>query len=176
MTKKTTMYLAQGAAIAALYAVLTTAQALLIPGSTSMAVQFRIAEAMTVLAFFTPAAIPGLTVGCVLANILGGLGPIDMIFGSFATLLAVISMRALRNVCVKDIPLVGLLMPAIFNGIIVGFEIEFFFVGQMATFNFADFLFQGGCVALGELAVLYVLGIPLSIALKKRNVLKANKE
>lgn len=175
MTKKSTMYLVQGAVIAALYATLTTAQALLIPGSTSMAVQFRVAEAMTVLAFFTPAAVPGLTVGCILANIIGGLGPIDMIFGSFATLLAVLSMRALRNVCVKDIPFLGLLMPALFNGIIVGFEIEFFFVGQMATFNFIDFLYQGGCVALGEVVVLYVLGIPLSAALKKHNVLKDKK-
>lgn len=170
------MYIVQGAVIAALYATLTTAQAMLIPGSTSMAVQFRLAEAMTVLAFFTPAAIPGLTVGCVLANILGGLGPIDMLFGSLATLLAVVSMRMLRNVCVKSIPLIGLLMPAIFNGIIVGFEIEFFFVGQMATFNFADFLFQGGCVALGEVVVLFVLGIPLTIALKRRNIVKEIKE
>lgn len=170
------MYIVQGAVIAALYATLTTAQAMLIPGSTSMAVQFRLAEAMTVLAFFTPAAIPGLTVGCVLANILGGLGPIDMLFGSLATLLAVVSMRMLRNVCVKSIPFIGLLMPAIFNGIIVGFEIEFFFVGQMATFNFADFLFQGGCVALGEVVVLFVLGIPLTIALKRRNIVKEIKE
>lgn len=176
MTKKSTMCIVQGAVIAALYATLTTAQAMLIPGSTSMAVQFRLAEAMTVLAFFTPAAIPGLTVGCVLANILGGLGPIDMLFGSLATLLAVVSMRMLRNVCVKSIPLIGLLMPAIFNGIIVGFEIEFFFVGQMATFNFADFLFQGGCVALGEVVVLFVLGIPLTIALKRRNIVKEIKE
>lgn len=172
MTKKTTMYIVQGAVIAALYAVLTTAQALLLPGTTSMAVQFRVSEVMTVLAFFTPAAIPGLTVGCILANILGGLGPIDMIFGSLATLLAVISMRLLRNVCVKDVPFIGLLMPAVFNGLIVGFEIEFFFVGQMATFNFFDFLFQGGCVALGELVVLYVLGIPLTFALRKYKLVK----
>ena len=68
MTKKTTLYIVQAAVIAALYATLTTAQALLIPGSTSMAVQFRVAEAMTILAFFTPVAIPGLTVGCILAN------------------------------------------------------------------------------------------------------------
>ncbi len=175
MTKKSTMYIVQGAAIAALYAVLTTAQALLVPGSTSMAVQFRLAEAMTVLAFFTPAAIPGLTVGCILSNILGGLGPIDMIFGSFATLLAVISMRLLRNVCIKGIPFLGLLMPAVLNGLIVGFEIEYFFVGQMATFNFLDFLFQGGCVALGEIVVLYVLGIPLTIALRKHKIKGINK-
>lgn len=175
MTKKTTLYIVQAAVIAALYATLTTAQALLIPGSTSMAVQFRVAEAMTILAFFTPVAIPGLTVGCILANILGGLGPIDMVFGSLATLLAVSSMWMLRKLCVKGIPFVGLLMPAVFNGLIVGFEIEFFFVGQMKTFNFADFLIQGGLVALGEVVVLFVLGIPLTLALKKHNLTKQLK-
>lgn len=170
MVKKSTRYIVQGAVIAALYATLTIAQGMLLPGTVDMAVQFRISEVMTVLAFFTPAAVPGLTVGCVVANIISGLGPVDMVFGSIATLLAVISMRALRNICVKDIPFLGLLMPAVFNGIIVGFEIEFFFVGQMKVFNFYDFLFQGGCVALGELGVLFVLGIPLTLAIKKSNL------
>ena len=58
-------------------------------------------------------------------------------------------------------------MPAIFNGIIVGFEIDFFFVGSM-SFNFVDFLVQGGCVALGELAVLFILGLPFSVFLDKK--------
>jgi uncharacterized membrane protein len=177
MTKKSTMYLVQGAVIAALYAVLTIGQNLLLPGTASMAVQFRVAEVMTILAFFTPAAIPGLTVGCVIANIssvTAGLGFYDMIFGSIATLLAAISMRALRNVCIKDIPFIGLLMPAVFNGIIVGFEIDFFFIGSM-SFNFYDFLIQGGCVALGELVVLFVLGFPLTLTFKKTNLLKTIK-
>ena len=174
MTKKSTRYIVQGAIIAALYAVLTVGQNLLIPGSASMAVQFRVAEAMTVLAFFTPAAIPGLTIGCIIANIssvTAGLGFYDMIFGSIATLLAALSMRALRNVCIKDIPFIALLMPAIFNGLIIGFEIDFFFMGSM-HFNFVNFLIQGGLVALGELVVVFVLGIPLTIILKKRNIIK----
>lgn len=174
MTKKSTLYLVQGAVIAALYAVLTVGQNMLIPGSASMAVQFRVAEAMTVLVFFTPAAIPGLTIGCIIANIssvTAGLGFYDMIFGSIATLLAAITMRALRNVCIKGIPFAALLMPAVFNGIIIGLEIDFFFVGSM-SFNFIDFLFQGGCVALGELVVVFVLGIPLTLALKRRSVAK----
>lgn len=177
MTKKPTMYLVQGAVIAALYAVLTIGQNILLPGTASMAVQFRISEVMTVLAFFTPVAIPGLTVGCIIANIssvTAGLGFYDMIFGSIATLLAAITMRALRNVCIKDIPFIGLLMPAVFNGLIVGFEIDFFFIGSM-SFNFYDFLFQGGCVALGELVVLFVLGLPLTLTFKKTNLLKKIK-
>lgn len=174
MTKKSTRYIVQGAIIAALYAVLTVGQNVLIPGSASMAVQFRVAEAMTVLAFFTPAAIPGLTIGCIIANIssvTAGLGFYDMIFGSIATLLAALSMRALRNVCIKDIPFIALLMPAVFNGLIIGFEIDFFFMGSM-HFNFVNFLIQGGLVALGELVVVFVLGIPLTIILKKRNIIK----
>lgn len=174
MTKKSTRYIVQGAIIAAMYAVLTVGQNVLIPGSASMAVQFRVAEAMTILAFFTPAAIPGLTIGCIIANIssvTAGLGFYDMIFGSIATLLAALSMRALRNVCIKDIPFIALLMPAIFNGLIIGFEIDFFFMGSM-HFNFVNFLIQGGLVALGELVVVFVLGIPLTIILKKRNIIK----
>ena len=177
MTKKSTLYIVQGAVIAALYAVLTVGQNLLLPGTASMAVQFRVAEALTVLAFFTPAAIPGLTIGCVIANIssvTAGLGFYDMIFGSIATLLAALTMRVLRNVCIKDIPFVALLMPAIFNGLIIGFEIDFFFIGSM-HFNFTDFLFQGGCVALGELVVVFVLGIPLTLTMKKTNLAKKLK-
>jgi uncharacterized membrane protein len=168
------MYIVQGAAIAALYAVLTVGQNLLIPGSASMAVQFRIAEVMTILAFYTPAAIPGLTIGCVIANIssvTAGLGFYDMIFGSIATLLAAVTMRALRDVRLFNIPFIALLMPAVFNGIIIGFEIDFFFIGSM-QFNFYDFLFQGGCVALGELVVLFVLGIPATILMEKRGFKK----
>lgn len=174
MTKKSTRYIVQGAIIAAMYAVLTVGQNVLIPGSASMAVQFRVAEAMTVLVFFTPAAIPGLTIGCIIANIssvTAGLGFYDMIFGSIATLLAALSMRALRSVCIKDIPFAALLMPAVFNGLIIGFEIDFFFMGSM-HFNFVNFLIQGGLVALGELVVVFVLGIPLTLIIKKRNIIK----
>lgn len=169
MKNKKLIFLTQAAAIAAMYAVLTIGQNLLIPGSASMAVQFRVAEVLTVLAIYTPAAIPGLTVGCVIANIssvTAGLGFYDLIFGSIASLLAAVTMYLLRNVRIKNIPFLALLMPAIFNGIIVGFEIDFFFVGSL-SFNFVDFLTQGGFVALGELVVLIVLGIPMCIILNK---------
>ena len=170
MQNKKVRYLVQGAMIAALYAVLTIGQNLLFPGTASMAVQFRVAEALCVLAIYTPAAIPGLTVGCIIANIssvTAGLGFYDMIFGSIASLLAALAMYGLRNVRIKNIPFLALLMPAIFNGIIVGFEIDFFFIGNL-HFNFIDFLVQGGFVALGELVVLMVLGIPFCILLNKQ--------
>ena len=161
--------LTQGAVIAALYAVLTVGQNLLFPGTASMAVQFRVAEALTMLALYTPAAIPGLTVGCVIANIssvTAGLGFYDMIFGSIASLLAAVTMYLLRDARFKGLPILAALMPAIFNGIIVGFEIAFFFIGNMSL-ELGVFLTQGGFVALGELAVLFILGLPLSALLDK---------
>ena len=169
MKDKRVLYITQAAVIAALYAVLTIGQNLLLPGTASMAVQFRVAEVLCVLAIYTPAAIPGLTIGCVIANIssvTAGLGFYDMIFGSLASLLAAITMYWLRNVRIKDIAFPALLMPAIFNGIIVGLEITIFFVDS--GFTLAGFLITGGCVALGELAVLLVLGIPACILLNKQ--------
>ena len=63
-------------------------------------------------------------------------------------------------------------MPALMNGIIIGFEIDFFFVEPLYSFNLADFLINGGCVALGELAVLFILGLPVFLATEKRNLSK----
>ncbi len=157
MNKKVT-FIVQTAIIAALYAALTYAQNFLLPGTTSAAIQFRVSEALNVLALFTPAAIPGLTLGCVLSNLynIGSGLPLDMIFGSLATLGTTTAMYLLRNVKIKTFPLLSLLMPALFNGVIVGWEIEVFFIE--GKFHFASFLTQGGFVALGELGVMLVLG------------------
>lgn len=170
MKTKSTVYIVQAAVIAALYAALTILQNTLLPGTASMAVQFRVAEVLTILAVFTPAAIPGLTIGCVIANIssLSVLGPYDLIFGSIASLLAAVLMYLLRNKRLFKLPVASALMPALANGIIVGFEIEFFFVE--GGFHFGDFLFQGGCVALGELGVLFVLGLPLARLIEKQGL------
>ncbi len=173
MRNKHLIHLTQAAIIAAMYAVLTIGQNMLLPGSASMAVQFRVAEVLTVLAIYTPVAIPGLTIGCVIANIssVATLGVYDMVFGSIASLLAALTMYGLRNVRFKTLPLAAILMPALWNGLIVGFEIDFFFVGNL-SFNFVDFLVQGGLVALGELAVLIVLGLPFCKVVEKTGVLQ----
>ena len=76
-------------------------------------------------------------------------------------------MYLLRRVRVFRLPVLAALMPALMNGIFVGFEIDFFFINSW-QFNFGDFLFQGGLVALGELAVLFVLGLPLNRLLEKK--------
>lgn len=176
MKHKSVLFITQAAAIAALYATLTILQNILLPGSASMAIQFRVSEVLTILAIYTPAAIPGLTLGCVVANIssIQALGFYDLVFGSLASLIAACAMYALRNERICKIPFFSLLMPALANGLIVGFEIDFFFVNQF-SFNLVDFLIQGGLVALGELAVLMILGLPLSILFEKQNLAKKLK-
>ena len=170
-SKKQVLWLTQAAVIAALYAALTVAQGLIAPGTASMAVQFRISEAMTLLCCITSAAIPGLTLGCFLANFLFmNALPMDMILGSFASLLAGLAMYALRNVQWKKLPLLAALMPAIFNGIIIGLELEIFFIE--GPFRFTSFLVQGGFVALGELVVCYTLGLLLYKALDRPQIRK----
>ncbi len=163
--KKGTVYTVQGALIAAIYAALTYAVAPLSFGAT----QFRISEALTVLPVFTPAAIPGLSIGCIIANIGSPYGPIDIVLGSLATVLAALMTRLTRNIKFKNIPLLSLIFPTIFNGIIIGAEIMMFTPGQAGIVGF--FTSASG-VALGEVVVCYTLGILLYIGLDKTNVFK----
>ena len=93
MKNKSTLFLVQAAAIAAVYVVLTLVFAPFSYGE----IQVRISEALTILPFFTPAAVPGLFVGCIIANILGGCLPVDIIFGSIATLIGAVFTYRLRN-------------------------------------------------------------------------------
>ena len=118
---KNTRFVTRAAIFAALYAVLTYAQFLLWPESTSMAIQVRISEALCVFAFFTPAAVPGLTLGCLLFNLtFAGTLPMDWLVGTLATLLAVEGMWLTRNITVKGFPILGMLLPAMTNAILVG--------------------------------------------------------
>ena len=93
MKNKSTLFLVQAAAIGAVYVVLTLVFAPLSFGE----VQIRFPEALPVMPYFTPAAIPGLFVGCIIANFLGGAIPIDILFGSIATLLGAVFTYRLRN-------------------------------------------------------------------------------
>ncbi|NLJ30056.1 MAG: QueT transporter family protein [Clostridiales bacterium] len=170
-----TQRLTQGAMIAAVYAVLTWAQALLPPTAslTYGPVQFRVAEALTILPVFTPAAIPGLSVGCLLANVLSGYGAADMVFGTLATLLAAVFTRMLRNIRIKSIPVLAPLPPVLFNAAIVGMMIAVQSPGQPL---WPTFWSMAASVGFGELVVCYALGLPLAAALKKAtaksNILK----
>ncbi len=159
--------LAQAGLIAAAYAVLTylAAMANLAYGP----VQFRFSEALTVLPMFTPAAIPGLTVGCLLSNILSGYGIYDMIFGTLATLLAAVGTRLVRNVRFRGVPVLAPLPPVLINAAVVGAEITLLSPGG---FVWAAFWANAGSVGLGELVICYVLGLPLAVALEKNKTLK----
>ena len=124
-----------------------------------MAIQFRASEALCVLAFFTPAAIPGLTVGCFLFNIsFAGALPLDPVVGTIATLLAAWGMWLTRKVTVKGLPVLGLLMPAVANAFLVGWELSVYIGG--------GFWINALYVAIGEVAVLLTLGTALYYALK----------
>ena len=90
---KNTYFLAYGAAIAAIYVALTMAFQPISFGP----VQFRISEALCILPFFTPAAIPGLFVGCFLSNLFCGAAGLDIVFGSLATLIGAVGSYALRK-------------------------------------------------------------------------------
>jgi uncharacterized membrane protein len=116
-----------------------------------------------VLAFFTPAAIPGLTIGCLLFNLtFSGALPLDFVVGSLATLLAAWGMWLSRRVTVKKLPLFGLMMPALTNAILVGWELTVYIGG--------GFWLNGLYVAIGEAAVLLTLGVVLYTAMKKRGL------
>ena len=160
---KSTRYLTQAAIIAALYAVLTHLQNLLLPGSATWAIQMRLSEALCVLALFTPAAVPGLTLGCLIFNITYAAAlPLDFVLGSAATLLAAEGMWLTRKVTVHGYPLLAMLMPAIANAILVGWELTVYIGG--------GFGLNALYVALGEVAVLLVPGTILYFALKKRGL------
>ena len=152
-----------GALIAAVYVALTYLQNLLIPGSASWAIQFRASEALCVLALFTPAAIPGLTVGCFLFNIsFAGALPLDPVIGTFASLLATSGMYLTRRITVKGYPALSMLMPALFNALLVGWELDLYLGG--------GFWLNAVYVAIGEAAVLLTLGSLLSYAIRSRHL------
>lgn len=161
--KKSTRFTVHAAVLAAIYMVLTHLQNLLLPDTTSMAIQFRVSEALNVLALFTPAAIPGLSVGCLLYNITNaGSMPLDILMGTLATALAAVTMWKTRKVTIKGYPLLAMLMPAMFNAVLVGWELTVYF-GE-------GFLFNGVCVAIGELVVMLIAGTILFYAIKARRL------
>ncbi len=155
--------LVYGAIIAAMYVALTHMQNFIFPESTSFAIQCRISEALCILAFFTPAAIPGLTVGCLVFNITFAAAlPLDWLVGSLATLIAAAAMWACRRVTFRGYPWLGMLMPALSNAVLVGWELTAYIGG--------GFLINALFVALGELIVLLVLGSLLYYCIKDRHL------
>ena len=151
-----TLYAAQGAVTAALYVSLTLLSQML--GLTSLAVQIRFSEALCVLPFFGFAAVPGLTIGCVLANLLLGSTPWDVVFGSLATLIGAVGTRLLRKY-----RLLPYLPPIAANTLIVTPILIWIygFLGDTPVWLFYLIFFAG------EAASVFLFGSLLRTALKK---------
>ena len=147
----TTRDLTVSAIIAALYAAIT----LLFAPISYGPVQFRISEALTILPALMPQAIPGLTLGCLLANLLGSATPWDVIFGTLATLLASLLTRHLKkNLWLAALP------PVICNAVIIGLVLHFTLADVMLLPTIAF-------VGLGEAVVVYALGVPMGLGLRR---------
>lgn len=154
-TRFSTRRLALSGLIAALYA----ASTLILPIPQYMGVQFRMAEALTVLPFLFPEAIPGLAVGCFLANLASPI-MLDWIFGTLATLLAALWTRRMPNIYLAALP------PVVCNAVIVGAEIAWLTARDGGAF-WPAYGLNALTVGLGELAACYLLGVPLARLLGK---------
>lgn len=153
MKNKGTLFLVQAAAIAAVYVVLTTVFAAFSFGE----VQVRISEALTILPVFTPAAIPGLFVGCIISNFLGGAILMDVIFGSIATLIGAVFTYKLRNSSKWLAPV----PPIVANALIVPFTLYYGYGVNLPI------PFMMLTVGIGEVISCGVLGMILYGALSK---------
>lgn len=162
---KKTEFIITGALIAAAYAGLTYISNVF--GLAYGPIQLRVSEVLTILPVFSPAAIPGLTLGCFIANI-GSFNAADMVFGTAATLLAALLTYIFRDIKFKKIPLLSMFMPVIVNAIVIGFEIALFFLPE--GYSLWGFVISGLQVGLGELIVCYVFGIPFYLVVKKYRI------
>lgn len=145
--------MAQAALIAALYVVLT----MVFAPFSFREMQVRVSEALTILPAFTPAAVPGLFIGCLLANLLGGAAVPDVIFGSLATLIGAFFTWKLRN----KHPFLAPVPPILSNMLIIPFVLRYAYGVPMAI------PFMMLTVGFGEVLSCGVLGMLLYYALKK---------
>lgn len=156
MKHNNVLYWSQAAMIAALYVALTLAFAPISYGQ----VQLRISEALTILPVFTPAAIPGLFVGCFLSNIIGGAAMPDILFGSLATLIGAWGTHRLRHAK----PLLFPLPPIVANTLIVPLILRYAYA---ITLPLPLMMLT---VGIGEVMACGVLGFVLYYALKRHSV------
>ena len=153
--KLDTRYITTAAIIGALYASLTIVFAPISFGIVPF--QMRIAEALTILPYFFPQAIPGLYLGCMTANIFGGLGPFDIFGGSFFTLIAALLTYWLRRF---KRPWLAPLPPVVINA----FGVSLYLAPQLHV----PYWVSVGTIAVGQFAACYVLGLVLLYAIKNR--------
>lgn len=150
-----TKRMVRGSLIAALYVTLTLVSSAF--GLSSGVIQLRLSEALCILPYFCPEAIPGLFIGCLLANFLSSALPLDILFGSLATLLGAIGARALRRH-----PFLVPLPTVLANAAIIP-PVLIYVYGVFDAYHFILLT-----VTLGEVLSVYVLGLPLLYTLEKR--------
>ena len=150
--------------VAALYATLTIAVAPIAYGP----IQFRIAEVLCILPFFFPVTVPGLFIGCVIANLLSPYGMLDIVAGSAASLLAALCTMWLGRLNRSSIPIKALACfpPVIFNAVMIGVVIAWASTDSATAF-WPAFILYGFQVGFGQLVVMYALGFPLMICLPR---------
>ena len=163
--QKKTEFIITGALIAAAYAGLTYLSNAF--GLAYGPIQLRISEMLTILPVFTPAAIPGLTIGCFLANI-GSFNAADLVFGTMATLAAAIFTYFLKDIKFKGLPLLAFLPPVLVNALVIGLEIAIFFLPEGNILW--GFLISGLEVGLGQFIVCFIFGIPFYLVVKKYRI------
>ena len=132
-------------------------------------IQLRLSEVLCVLPVFSPAAIWGVTLGCFIANI-GSFNVIDMIFGTAATLIAALLTYSFRNVKLKQIPVISMLMPVLVNAVIIGLEISIFFLDNAASVW--GYVISALQIGASELIVCVGFGIPFYLVVKKYKIFK----
>jgi len=164
-TKKRIRLIVYSGVIATMYVVLTLPIAQFAFGP----VQFRLAEVLTVLPAFSFGFIPGVSLGCFLANLLNpnNLGPVDILFGTLATVIGGI----LTSVVGKKHKILGVIPPILANGIIVGGYLPFLLMDDASTITLKVVLISMLEVTLSEAVVLCVIGIPFIILINKTPVL-----
>ena len=165
MRKCSTRDLTLAAMVAALYAVMSYFGNIF--GLTFGPIQFRFAEALTVLPFLFPATVPGLFVGCLITNLLSPYGPLDIVVGSVATLIAALWTSRVKNRWMAPLP------PVICNAVLVGFTIGWAEAGGFTAALPAAWVFNGLTVGLGELGACYVLGMLLLYVLPRVRYFRA---
>ncbi len=159
-TKTNIRFITYAAIIAAMYTVLTLIASAM--GLSSGAIQVRLSEALTVLPLLTPAAIPGLTVGCLISNLITGCIPVDVAFGTLATLIGAVGTRYLGRIH----PVLAPVPPILANTLIVPWVLKY---GYGISGGIPYFM---ATVGAGEIISCGVLGLILLYSIKDRRIFK----
>lgn len=158
MKKLTTKQIALSGVVAGLYAAITILTASFAYGN----IQFRIADAMCLLVCIEPSLTIGLTLGCLIANIFSTVSVLDIVIGTAATLLGCLLTIQVKKTWILPIPTI------LANAVMVGAMLAFVYTPESFWQGFA---IMGAEVAAGEIVVLYLLGVPLYLTMKKSGLI-----